>query len=61
MKLIDDFDKLNFSGIIVHERIAYRKAVSNGLSVVELKPSDLKAIVEMHKFYEEVYNEKAPH
>ena len=61
MKLLDDFDKLNFSGIIVHERIAYRKAVSNGLSVVELKPSDLKAIVEMHKFYEEVYNEKAPH
>ncbi len=58
IKLLKDFENLTYSGITICDRIAYRKAASNGLSVLELKPLDHKAMAEMNTFYKKVYNEK---
>jgi len=57
VKILRDYPNLAFTGIIIRDRIAYRKAASLGLSVIELEPSDSKAIEEMHAFYREVYND----
>lgn len=45
--LLADFEHLRLANAIIRDRIAYRKAARDGLSVDELKPSDPKAIEEM--------------
>lgn len=42
----------------VRDRIAYRKAARDGLSVDELKPGDPKAIEEMRALFREVFHGK---
>lgn len=59
IELLKDFENLEYSGITICDRIAYRRAASKGLSVLELKPTDQKAVIEMNTFYKKVYNEKA--
>jgi len=54
-KLLNDFDNLNLAGTTVRDRIAYRKAAKDGLSVTELKPKDQKAIKEIEALYKEVF------
>lgn len=54
-KLLDDFDNLSLSGVIIRDRIAYRKAAKDGQAVVELKPKDPKAVDEMETLYNEVF------
>lgn len=56
--LLFDFPGLIFSGVIVRDRIAFRKASSAGQGVMELTPSDQKATVEINQLYEVVFNEK---
>ena len=46
-----------YTASVVRDRIAYRKAARDGLSVVEMKPSDVKASREMNAFYMEVFND----
>lgn len=57
-KLLDDFDNLGLSGIIIRDRIAYRKAAKDGLAVTELKPKDPKAVDEMQSLYKEVFGDE---
>jgi chromosome partitioning protein len=54
--LLTDFDHLTLAGAVVRDRIAYRKAARDGLSVAELKPTDPKAIDEMQTLFQEVFN-----
>ena len=54
-KLLDDFTNLGLAKVIIHDRIAYRKAAKDGLAVVELKPKDQKAADEIEALYNEVF------
>lgn len=56
-EVMSDFEHLTLCHTIVHDRIAYRKAVKSGLSVVELQPKEAKATQEMNLFYLEVFRE----
>ncbi len=57
-KLLNDFDNLNLAETTVRDRIAYRKAAKDGLSVTELKPKDQKAIKEIEALYKEVFGDE---
>jgi len=52
-----DFPHLALSGVVVRDRIAYRKAAGAGLCVDELKPKDPKASEEIEALYAEVFSE----
>lgn len=54
--LLADFEHLRLANAIIRDRIAYRKAARDGLSVDELKPSDPKAIEEMQALFREVFH-----
>lgn len=56
-EVMNDFDLLTLSNCILRERIAYRKAAKNGLSIIELDKADPKALEEIQKLYNEVFNE----
>lgn len=58
IELLKDFENLEYCGVTICDRIAYRRAASRGLSILELKPTDPKAVIEMNAFYKKVYNEK---
>ena len=57
VEILGDFEHLGLAASVVRDRIAYRKAARDGLSVVEMKPSDVKASREMNAFYMEVFND----
>jgi chromosome partitioning protein len=48
-----EFEELNVADVIVRDRIAYRKAAVNGMSVTELDVDD-KASAEMNNLYDEI-------
>ena len=54
-KLLADFPNLDLANVTIRDRIAYRKAAKDGLSVIELKPKDPKAVEEMETLYQEVF------
>lgn len=54
-KLLADFPNLDLANVTIRDRIAYRKAAKDGLSVTELKPKDPKAVEEMEILYREVF------
>lgn len=54
--LLADFEHLRLANAIIRDRIAYRKAARDGLSVDELKPGDPKAIEEMRALFHEVFH-----
>ena len=56
--LLADFPGLIFSGVIIHDRIVFRKASSAGQGVNELSPPDKKAVAEINQLYEVAFNEK---
>lgn len=56
--LLADFSNLGLAAGFICDRIAYRKAAKDGLSVVELKPKDPKAAEEMELFYQEVFGDE---
>ena len=58
IELINEFENLEFSGLVIYDRIAYRRAASFGMSVNELQPPDYKAIAEMNMLYNMVYKEE---
>lgn len=53
--LVSESETLPFSGIILRERVAYRKAGSLGLGVCELKPQDPKAASEINALYSLIF------
>lgn len=53
--LLEDFPNLGLVEEFICDRIAYRKAAKDGISVIELKPKDPKAAEEMEAFYQEVF------
>jgi len=55
-ELLADFEHLALAESVIRDRIAYRKAAKDGLSVCELKPKDQKAVAEMTALYEEIFN-----
>ena len=55
-KLLADFNHLSLAEITIRDRIAYRKAAKDGLSIHELKQKDPKASVEMQLLYNEVFS-----
>lgn len=58
VEILQEYPGLQYSGLIIHDRIAYRRAAAQGLSVEELTPADPRAVDEMNRFYNEVYNGK---
>ena len=59
IRIIKEYDHLIFSGLVIKDRIVYRKAASMGKSVNELNPPDIRAMNEMNTFYQEVFHERA--
>jgi chromosome partitioning protein len=57
-EILADFAHLRLAGVIVRDRIAYRKAARDGLCVRELNSGDSKAIAEMDLLYQEVFGER---
>jgi len=55
-KLLDDFVNLELTDVIIRDRIAYRKAAKDGLSIIELKPKAAKAQQEIEALYQEVFS-----
>ncbi len=55
-EILADFSNLTLSGVIIHDRIAYRKAARDGVCVDELKPKDAKASEEIEELYQEVFD-----
>jgi len=56
-EILADFAHLALSGVVVRDRIAYRKAARDGFCVDELKPKDPKASEEIEALYAEVFSE----
>lgn len=57
LQIFDDLENLKLTSTIIRDRIAYRKAARNGLSVTEMNPSDPKANDEILGLFEEIQNE----
>jgi chromosome partitioning protein len=55
--ILDDFDHIHFSGVVLHDRIAFRRAASEGEGVHEARPPDPKACAEVDALYATVYDE----
>ena len=55
-ELMQELEYLKLSKVIIRERIAFRKAAREGLSVAEMKTSDKKAKDEILSLYEEIYH-----
>lgn len=55
--LSEDYPEISFIDCPVKNRKVFRNATSQGLGVVEVRPKDKKAIDELKKLYETVFNE----
>ncbi|AJQ52544.1 AAA family ATPase [Rickettsia conorii] len=53
--LTQDFKMLKIFNTNIYDRIVYRKAALNGLSVIEYKPQDPKATNEITNLYKEIF------
>ena len=56
--LLGDFEHLHLAQAVIRDRIAYRKAAREGLSVEEQKPTDPKALEEMQTLFQEVFQDE---
>lgn len=56
-ELIQEFNHLTLLKTHICERIAFRRAAIQGMSVTEYKPEDNKAIEEITSLYEEIFDE----
>lgn len=56
-ELVQEFTQLEILNTVLHDRIVYRRAAVDGLSVTEYKPEDNKAVQEVVDLYEEIYGE----
>lgn len=56
-QIFEEFEHLDFSGIVIHDRIAFRRAVSDGIAVAEAGSPDPKACGEVQSLYEIVFKQ----
>lgn len=54
-EFLSEFENFKLLESSISERIVFRRATLSGLSVVEYKPEDSKAIAEMRNLYKEIY------
>jgi chromosome partitioning protein len=54
-EFLKEFENIKLLKSVVCERISFRRAALAGLSVVEYKPEDSKAIFEVNSLYKEIY------
>lgn len=54
-ELLADFEFMRFCGVVLHDRIAFRRAASDGIGVFEADAPDTKACAEVESLYETVY------
>lgn len=54
--LMLDFDHLEDSGVVIRDRIIFRRAASLGLGVVEYDPPDPKASTEILSLFQSIYD-----
>jgi len=55
-EFLEEFKNIKLLDTVLCERISYRRASLNGMSVVEYKPEDKKACEEMESLYREVFD-----
>lgn len=56
--LKEDFSNITYLNTIIQNRKVFRTACANGLSIVEFKPKNTKAIEEIKFLYQQVFNEQ---
>lgn len=56
-EILSDFTSITRSNTSLVNRVSIRRAQSQGLSVIEFKPCDEKAVEEIQKLYKEVFSE----
>lgn len=56
-ELVKDYEAFTLCESIIRDRISYRRAISNGMGVVEYQPQDAKAIDEIKALYKEVFTD----
>lgn len=54
-ELLEEFENLELLSLVIRDRIAYRKAVREGMAVSELPRRDSKACAEIDLLYREIY------
>lgn len=55
-ELISEFKSINLIDSIICERISFRRAAIQGMSVTEYKPEDQRAVEEISNIYKEIFN-----
>ena len=59
--ILEEHENLQFSGVVVHDRIAFRRAASEGVSVWEMETPDAKACAEIDALYNAIYTSEVRH
>jgi chromosome partitioning protein len=54
---ISDIDNISLMKSFTSERIAFRRAAIHGMSVIEYKPVDQRAVDEIMSIYQEIFND----
>lgn len=57
-EILSDCEGIQCLGCIIGQRKAFANAATNGLGVVEMKPQDKKAVMEMTQLYQIVFQSK---
>ena len=60
-EILEEHENLQFSGVVVHDRIAFRRAASEGMSVWEMETPDAKACAEIDALYNAIYTSEVRH
>ncbi len=55
-ELFADFAELEYSGIVLRNRVSYTRALNDGLGVTEYRPRDAKAQSEVQTLFNYLYN-----
>ena len=53
-----EFGGFEYSGVVIRNRVAFERALNDGLGIIEYKPTDKKAQAEIRSFYNLVYDGK---
>jgi chromosome partitioning protein len=56
-EILDEFEHLVFSGVVLHDRIAFRRAASAGIAVTEADSPDVKACNEVQALYDAIFEQ----
>lgn len=56
-EILEEFEHLVFSGVVIHDRIAFRRAASDGIGVDEAESPDPKACKEVRSLYVSIFEQ----